>query len=171
MMRNIDSLEETYGEEVAGNIIRKLKKYSFKYSLAIKILSVNPSEVYVSIAQVNADAKKIFDRDELAEIIHDLFDENILPSQELKMSIHTIEVSPLRDIDVEWVKRRMYQTSTKISQMSKDLGIPKTTIDAYLKSNAPFNKLEKGVFFYYLEYRNLLKQANTTNKSDEDLEN
>lgn len=155
-MRNIELLE--LNEESTSAIIKKMRKYSNNYGLLFKIITASESEVCVSVSQINPDSKKIFDQDELIEIAHDVFEENLLPSQQLKVSTNTIVAAPTKVVDVDWIKRRMYQSSTKLKQMAKDLGFPKNGLDDYLSGTRPYTKVEKAMFYYYLEYRALLKE-------------
>ncbi len=154
-MRNLELLE--LSDESREAIVKKMRKYANSYGLIFKILSASEEELAVSLSQINPDSKKIFDKDELVEIAHDVFDEGLLPTQQLKVGSNTIEASPTKEVDIEWVKRRMYQTSTKLKQMTKDFGFPKNGLDDYFNGTRPIAKLEKAMFFYYLEYRALLK--------------
>ncbi len=154
-MKNIELLE--LSQDTEHLILKKMKKYSNNYGLLFKIISVDENQILVSISQYNPDSKKIFDKEELVEIGLDVFEEHVLPSQKIIISTNTIEPAPARDVDVDWIKRRMYQTSTKITTMAKDLGLPKSAIEDFFNPKKPLNKMEKNLFFFYLEYRALLK--------------
>ncbi len=155
-MKNIELLQVS--EEAVGAILKKTRKYASNYGLFFKISNVSEEEVCVSVSQINPDAKKIFDKEELAEIVHDVFDENILPSHHLKIVCNTIDGAPTKDVDLNWIKRRMYQTSTKLKQMTKDFGLPKNGLDDFFNGTRPISKVERAMFYYYLEYRALLKE-------------
>jgi hypothetical protein len=165
-MRNIELLE--LSEESADAIVKKMRKYTNIYGLLFKIFSASEDELAVSVSQINPDSKKLFDRDELIEIAHDVFDESLLPTQHLKVACNTIEAAPTKGVDPEWIKRRMYQTSTKLKQMARDFGFPKNGMDDYLNGTRPLSKVEKALFFYYLEYRALLKEKGQNTGQIED---
>lgn len=165
-MRNIELLE--LNEESTSAIIKKMRKYSNSYGLLFKIIAASETEVCISVSQINPDSKKIFDQEELVEIAHDVFEENLIPGQQLKITANTIVAAPTKVVDVDWIKRRMYQSSTKLKQMAKDLGFPKNGLDDYFGGNRPFTKVEKAMFYYYLEYRMLMKETGTQNGENEE---
>lgn len=154
----------SYGinEDIAIVISKKIKKYHNQYSVFFKIYSRDDSHISLSITQLDSCCKKLFNAQELEQIAHEVFDPHLGDGRVLNIKAEPITPSPIMVLDVDWIKRKMYQSQTKSKMMAKDLGLQKNALDEYLNGNKELGRMEKSMFYYYLEYRQFVK--NTTSQ-------
>jgi hypothetical protein len=145
-----------------------------KYHVLFKIMKVTDHEIIIQTSQLQKLENESNIKELLVKVTEDVFSP-FLYGRRLRIGIKLFIPTNTDIVDAQWILDKMAQQKLKFEDLERILGIEKYTLSVYTSGKHKLNRAEKGLFFYFFNYRNLVIQIkasikNRENKKEEEFQ-
>ncbi len=137
-----------------------------KYQVLFKTMKVTDREMIIQTSQLQKDEDETNAKEYLLKITEEVFTP-FLYGRKLRVGIKLFIPTTTDVVDAQWILDKMAQQKLKFEDLERILGIEKYTLSVYTSGKYKLNRAEKGMFFYFFTYRNLVSQIRTSIKKRE----
>lgn len=137
-----------------------------KYHVLFKIMKVTSHEIIIQTSQLQKEDNEPNIKEVLVKVTEEVFSP-FLYGRRLRIGVKLFIPTNTDVVDAQWILDKMAQQKLKFEDLERILGIEKYTLSVYTSGKYKLNRAEKGMFFYFFTYRNLVAQIRASMKKRE----